>query len=139
MPRSNVRVEFVRPHRGAPTHLRTGSLTLIGPMTAVTAALFCAHRRGGGWRRSSGADGGSDFEEEFEEEERALQSCGGARAWSLDDGPFKLVLIVNMQLKMGKGKVRVCVQAPLYRSTGLHHGVRTERARHGMFRAESRV
>ena len=48
--------------------------------------------------RSGDPHGGADFEEEFEEEERALQSSGGARAWSLDDGPFKLVLIVNMQL-----------------------------------------
>lgn len=45
------------------------------------------------------------MDDEFEEEERALQSNGGARAWSMDDGPFKLVLIVNMGLKMGKGKV----------------------------------
>ncbi|CAM9887437.1 unnamed protein product, partial [Hapterophycus canaliculatus] len=50
-----------------------------------------------------GSAGGEDGEE-FEEEERALRSIGGARAWSIDDGPFKLVLIVNMQLKMGKGK-----------------------------------
>lgn len=46
------------------------------------------------------------FEEEFEEEERALKAFGGARSWRLDDGPFKLVLVVNMELKMGKGKVR---------------------------------
>lgn len=52
-----------------------------------------------------------DFEEEFEEEERALQSSGGARAWSLEDGPFKLVLVVNMELKMGKGKVRDCLSS----------------------------
>lgn len=55
-------------------------------------------------RREPVSQGDADFEDEFEEEERALQSNGGARAWSLDDGPFKLVLIVNMQLKMGKGK-----------------------------------
>lgn len=60
-------------------------------------------------REASGGrgDGGGEFDEEFEEEERALRSHGGARAWSLDDGPFKLVLIVNMQLKMGKGKASV--------------------------------
>lgn len=60
---------------------------------------FAAHHR-----REPLSRGDADFEDEFEEEERALQSNGGARAWSLDDGPFKLVLIVNMQLKMGKGK-----------------------------------
>ena len=72
--------------------------------------MSCVHRRAAGWGRGGGggADGGPDFEEEFEEEERALESSGGARAWSLDDGPFKLVLIVNMQLKMGKGKARAC-------------------------------
>lgn len=46
-----------------------------------------------------------DFEEEFREEEMALEASGGARPWSLEDGPFKLVLIVNMELKMGRGKV----------------------------------
>lgn len=57
--------------------------------------------------RGRGSAGG-EYDEEFEEEERVLRSHGGARAWSLDDGPFKLVLIVNMQLKMGKGKASVC-------------------------------
>jgi peptidyl-tRNA hydrolase len=28
------------------------------------------------------------------------------RDWGIDDGPFKLVLVCNMDLKMGKGKVR---------------------------------
>eukprot|EP00903_Cladosiphon_okamuranus_P013729 g12782.t1 len=87
--------------------------TLVGTSVASFAAgalvvYFLSsrrRRRAAAWRQSGGADGGTDFEEEFEEEERALQSSGGARAWSLDDGPFKLVLIVNMQLKMGKGKV----------------------------------
>lgn len=54
--------------------------------------------------RDGGGTGGGDLDDEFEEEERALQANGGARAWSMDDGPFKLVLIVNMELKMGKGK-----------------------------------
>lgn len=51
-------------------------------------------------------DEGDSFGEEFEEEERALKAGDGPRVWSLDDGPFKLVLIVNMELKMGKGKVK---------------------------------
>lgn len=55
--------------------------------------------------RDEGGNGaGGDFEDEFEEEGRALTSNGGAKVWSMDDGPFKLVLIVNMGLKMGKGK-----------------------------------
>ena len=42
-----------------------------------------------------------------EEDEWASESNSEARAWCpLTDGPFKLVLIVNMELKMGKGKVR---------------------------------
>ncbi|CAM9744817.1 unnamed protein product [Ectocarpus sp. 6 AP-2014] len=74
-------------------------------------------------RREPVSRGDAEFEEEFEEEERALQSNGGARAWSLDDGPFKLVLIVNMQLKMGKGKAMAqCCHATLgnYRISERH-------------------
>lgn len=46
-----------------------------------------------------------DLGDEFKEEEMALEANGGARAWTLDDGPFKMVLVVNMGLKMGRGKV----------------------------------
>lgn len=69
-------------------------------------------------RREAGsgrlASDGGDLDEE---DEWASESNSEARAWSLTDGPFKLVLIVNMELKMGKGKVRgggtVCgVQMP---------------------------
>lgn len=64
-------------------------------------------------RRDTGVNE-SEFEEEFEEEERALKASGGARAWTLDDGPFKLVLVVNMELKMGKGKMAAqCCHATL--------------------------
>lgn len=56
-------------------------------------------------RRSPGADdGGGAMEEEEFEEEWALMSSGGAREWPLDGEPFKLVLVVNQELKMGKGK-----------------------------------
>lgn len=58
-------------------------------------------------RREAGsgrlASDGGDLDEE---DEWASESNSEARAWSLSDGPFKLVLIVNMELKMGKGKVR---------------------------------
>ena len=46
-----------------------------------------------------------------EEDEWESEGNSQARAWSLSDGPFKLVLIVNMQLKMGKGKVREAATA----------------------------
>lgn len=87
----------------------TTHLTSILNTTAEFLALPHAKPRdrqavaaGAQGRREEGAD--ADFEEEFEEEERALKASGGARAWGIDDGPFKLVLIVNMELKMGKGK-----------------------------------
>lgn len=73
---------------------------------------------------AAGADEGSrrkagdtEFEEEFEEEEKALKAFGGARSWGAADGPFKLMLIVNMELKMGKGKAsgrdRTCCLASM--------------------------
>ncbi|CAM9447831.1 unnamed protein product [Chrysoparadoxa australica] len=38
----------------------------------------------------------------------------GVKDWVLMDGPFKLVLVVNMELKMGKGKVAAqCCHATL--------------------------
>lgn len=46
-----------------------------------------------------------DLGEEFEEDEWILQAGCEARSRTANAGPFKLVLIVNMQLKMGKGKV----------------------------------
>lgn len=80
--------------------------TLTLPPTFPCLSHQTAHRRAaadadGGGRREAGD---KEFEDEFEEEERALKASGGARAWGLEDGPFKLVLIVNMELKMGKGK-----------------------------------
>lgn len=59
--------------------------------------------------RRSGDDPNGNVDEEDEWESEGNSE---ARAWSLSDGPFKLVLIVNMQLKMGKGKVRGAVTVP---------------------------
>lgn len=93
---------------------RGSSSCMPRPSRSLAMFVFALPRRDGNGGGGGGGDGGrsgergDDFEEEFEEEERALQSNGGAREWSLDDGPFKLVLIVNMQLKMGKGKASAC-------------------------------
>ncbi|CAN0266632.1 unnamed protein product [Pylaiella littoralis] len=115
---------------------RQGNALLGTSIASFVAGALLTHwlasrrrRRDGGGGGGGGGDGGRSgergdgFEEEFEEEERALQSNGGAREWSLDDGPFKLVLIVNMQLKMGKGKVVAqCCHATLgnYRISERH-------------------
>ncbi|KAG5176112.1 peptidyl-tRNA hydrolase PTH2-domain-containing protein [Tribonema minus] len=49
----------------------------------------------------------SDSEEE-------AGSVDQIRDWTIDDGPFKLVLVVNSELKMGKGKVAAqCCHATL--------------------------
>lgn len=43
--------------------------------------------------------------ESDEEEDDAAATSGGIRDFSLLSGPFKMVLCVNMELSMGKGKI----------------------------------
>lgn len=50
-------------------------------------------------------DEDDDEEESDEEEDETAATSGGIRDFSLLSGPFKMVLCVNMELSMGKGKI----------------------------------
>lgn len=92
-------------------------------VTSAVAGLVMSYRleeRRKAQLRGNDASGDRDIplddelDDELKEEEKALKDNGGAKAWTLDDGPFKLVLIVNMELKMGRGKVAAqCCHATL--------------------------
>lgn len=53
--------------------------------------------------QESGSESGS--ESESDEDDDTAAASGGIRDFSLLSGPFKMVLCVNMELSMGKGKI----------------------------------
>jgi len=48
---------------------------------------------------------GSGSESESDDDDETAAASGGIRDFSLLSGPFKMVLCVNMELSMGKGKI----------------------------------
>ncbi len=84
---------------------------LSGSLLPTIAYFLFQHVSPNRPRKDDGEDEYNDSDEEYDSDEdyaKAVaqqQSSQSAKDWGMKDAPYKMVLIVNQELKMGKGKI----------------------------------